>query len=161
MKKFRIELSEEQMIIVARCLEDISRFAAGQSQLQFTIENMLLELPPSDRYKIRNKVTDILRYEVKKHLFPSSHIHKYLDYDSTNFIGNTYQIYRTILHHLAISNETNSVYTSPTLPSGNLGSIKIEEIREEENVVNKYKQNTIVNLTTDEDSRSFYGENGF
>lgn len=30
MKKYKIELSEEQMRLVSDCLEDISRFASGQ-----------------------------------------------------------------------------------------------------------------------------------
>lgn len=29
MKKYRIELSEQQMRLIADCLEDVSRFASG------------------------------------------------------------------------------------------------------------------------------------
>ena len=41
MKKYRIELSEDQMRLVANCLEDVSRFASGQWELRYTIEEMV------------------------------------------------------------------------------------------------------------------------
>jgi hypothetical protein len=49
-------------------------------------------------------------------------------YNSTEFIGNTYQIYRTILHQIAIDNNWNNVYSSPALPSGTMGEVKISKI---------------------------------
>ena len=42
MNKYIIELSEEQMTLVANCLEDISRFGSGQCGLRYTIEEMVL-----------------------------------------------------------------------------------------------------------------------
>lgn len=44
MKKYRIELSEQQMRLIADCLEDVSRFASGQWEMRYTIEKMF-ELP--------------------------------------------------------------------------------------------------------------------
>lgn len=43
-------------------------------------------------------------------------------------IGNTYQIYRSILHQLAIDESWNNVYSDITLPSGDMGTIKVERI---------------------------------
>lgn len=43
-------------------------------------------------------------------------------------IGNTYQIYRSILHQLAIDEDWNNVYSDITLPSGDMGTIKVERI---------------------------------
>ena len=51
-----------------------------------------------------------------------------LGYNGTEFIGNTYQIYRTILHQIAIDNNWDNVYSSPALPSGDMGLVKIERI---------------------------------
>lgn len=39
--KYRIELSEEQMSLIAQCLEDVSRFASGQWKMDNTIEAMV------------------------------------------------------------------------------------------------------------------------
>lgn len=46
-------------------------------------------------------------------------------------IGNTYQIYRSILHQLAIDENWNNVYSDITLPSGDMGTIKVERIDDE------------------------------
>lgn len=129
MKKYKIELSEEQMSIIARCLEDISRFASGQWEMEKTIESMVEELPFEEQIKRRNEVEEILK-QTKKVLLPEISDKSYKGYNSTEFIGNTYQIYRTILHRLAKDKDLHNVYSYPTLPSGNLGTIKIELIDE-------------------------------
>lgn len=126
--KYKIELSEEQMRVVAQCLEDVSRFASGQWKMQNTIETMVKELPFDIRMKRRDEVEELLR-QVKKVLFPEMPDNSSKGYNGTDFIGNTYQIYRTILYQLAKDNNWNNVYSSPALPSGNLGTIKIEEIK--------------------------------
>lgn len=46
-------------------------------------------------------------------------------------IGNTYQIYRSILHQLAIDENWNNVYSDITLPSGDMGTIKVERVNDE------------------------------
>lgn len=48
--------------------------------------------------------------------------------DRKRLIGNTYQIYRSILHQLAIDEDWNNVYSDITLPSGDMGTIKVERI---------------------------------
>lgn len=61
---------------------------------------------------------------------------KHLGYDGGSkdkinrkrLIGNTYQIYRSILHQLAIDEDWNNVYSDITLPSGDMGTIKVERI---------------------------------
>ena len=125
MKKYRIELSEQQMRLIAYCLEDVSRFASGQWELRYTTKEMLRELPLEDQIKGRGEVEDLLK-QVKRVLLPDMHDNSSKGYNGNDFIGNTYQIYRTILHQLAKDNDWNNVYSSPALPSGNMGSIKIE-----------------------------------
>lgn len=125
--KYQIELSEEQMILVANCLEDVSRFASGQIELKNTIIEMIKDMPFEKRIKKRSKVESFLE-KVKKVLLPDLSENEAKKYNATPFIGNTYQIYRTILHQLAKDNNWNNVYSYPALPSGNLGTIKISKI---------------------------------
>lgn len=125
--KYTIELSEEQMRLVADCLEDISRFASGQMELRHTTEEMFRALPHEDYTRMRDQ-KDVLIDKLKKVMLPKMAKNESYGYNSTEFIGNVYQIYRTILHQLAIDNNWNNVYSSPALPSGNMGEVKISKI---------------------------------
>jgi hypothetical protein len=127
MKRYKIELSEEQMRLISSCLEDVSRFASGQWKMQHVVEEMLRGLPFDEKMKKRDGVEEHLK-QIKRILLPELSDNASKGYDGSEFIGNTYQIYRTILHQLAKDNNWNNVYSSPSLPSGNLGSIKIEQI---------------------------------
>lgn len=127
MKKYTIELSEEQMHLISFCLEDLSRFASGQWELRYTIEEMLRGLPFDEQMKRRDEVEELLK-QIKRILLPELHDNASKGYNGSDFIGNTYQIYRTILNKLAIDNDWNNVYSSPSLPSGNMGTIKISEV---------------------------------
>lgn len=127
MKKYRIELSEQQMRLIASCLEDVSRFASGQCNLEYTIEEMIKDLPFDEQMERRDEVRE-LHKQAKILLLPELSENVSYGYNGTEFIGNTYQIYRTILHQLAKDNAWDNVYSSPALPSGNLGTIKIELI---------------------------------
>jgi hypothetical protein len=127
MKKYKIELSEEQMRLVSNCLEDVSRFAGGQWEMRYTVEEMLCGLPFDEQMKRRNEVEELLK-QVKRILLPELPDNGSKGYNGSEFIGNTYQIYRTILHQLAIDNDWNNVYSSAALPSGTLGTIKVNKI---------------------------------
>lgn len=124
MKKYTIELSEEQMSLIAQCLEDVSRFASGQWQMQNTLEAMVKGLPFDEQIRRRDQAEEVLR-QAKKVLLPEISDNSSMGYNGTEFIGNTYQIYRTILHQFAKDNNWENVYSSPALPSGKLGTIKI------------------------------------
>jgi hypothetical protein len=126
-KKYTIELSEEQMRLVAQCLEDVSRFAAGQWELQNTVEAMVKGFPFTDQIQRRDDAEEHLR-KAKQILIPQFVDNQSYGYNSTEFIGNTYQIYRTIWHQLAMDYDWSNVYSSPALASGTLGTIKIEQI---------------------------------
>lgn len=125
MKKYTIELSEEQMRLVSFCLEDLSRFASGQWELRYTIEEMLRGLPFDEQMKRRNEVEELLK-QVKRILLPNLTDNASKGYNGSEFIGNTYQIYRTILHKIAIDNNWDNVYSSPALLSGNMGTVEIK-----------------------------------
>jgi hypothetical protein len=123
-KKYTIELSEEQMRLISDCMDDVSRFAAGQWQLRSTIEEMLRGLPFEEQMKRRDEAEELLR-QAKRVLLPDFADNQSFGYNSTEFIGNTYQITRTILYQLAKDNDWDNVYSSPALASGTLGTIKI------------------------------------
>ena len=126
-KRYTIELSEEQMRLISDCMDDVSRFAAGQWQLRSTIEEMLRGLPFDEQMKRRNEAEELLR-QAKRVLLPDFVDNESFGYNSTEFIGNTYQITRTILYQLAKDNDWDNVYSYPALASGTLGAIKIEQI---------------------------------
>jgi hypothetical protein len=107
-------------------MDDVSRFASGQWQLRSTIEEMLRGLPFDEQMKRRNEAEELLR-QAKQVLLPDFADNQSFGYNSTEFIGNTYQITRTILYQLAKDNDWDNVYSSPALPSGTLGTIKIEQ----------------------------------
>ena len=123
-KKYTIELSEEQMRLIADCLDDVSRFASGQWQLRNTLEEMLTGLPFEEFLERRNKAEELLR-QAKRVLLPDFVDNQSYGYNGTEFIGNCYQISRTILYQLAMDYDWNNVYSSPALPSGTMGTIKI------------------------------------
>ena len=127
MKKYRIELSEDQMRLVANCIEDVSRFASGQWELRYTIEEMLKGLPFDEQMKRRDQVEELLK-QTKRVLLPDFPDNASKGYNGSDFIGNVYQIYRTILYQLAKDNNWDNVYSSPALPSGTLGTVKIESV---------------------------------
>jgi hypothetical protein len=126
-KRYTIELSEEQMRLISDCMDDVSRFAAGQWQLRSTIEEMLRGLPFDEQMKRRNEAEELLR-QAKRVLLPDFVDNESFGYNSTEFIGNTYQITRTILYQLAMDNNWDNVYSYPALASGTLGTIKIEKL---------------------------------
>lgn len=128
MRKFNIELTEEQMWLIANCMEDIGRFASGQMELRNTLPKVIEE--DENFFDTKDLVENKL-YELKKLIFPKLQYNESLGYNSNSFIGNTYQIYRTIKYHLLKDRvDWVNVYSSPALPSGDMGTIKITEIKE-------------------------------
>lgn len=120
-KLYSLVVNEEQLRLIAMCVEDCSRFAAGQ----FGMSNTTAYANVNSEYEFD---TEAVREIEKMRLIPNLDRASYLKYNSTPFIGNTYQIYREILHYLAIKYNWDNVYSGCTLPSGNLGTIKVEEI---------------------------------
>jgi len=150
-KMYRITLSEEQLRLISNCLEDVSRFASGQVKLQYTIEQMVKGLPFDDQINRRDQAEELLG-RVKKVLLPKMLTNESMAYNGTEFIGNTYQIYRTILHQLTVDSNINNTYSSPTLPSGNMGTIKVEKLPIEEKAIcpcgsSKYYQEVYKDVT--------------
>lgn len=129
MKKYRIEVTEEQLRLISNCIEDCSRFASGQCRMEHTLEAMAIDMPHETRIDTKFDAEELLN-GVKRLLLPNLYDNASLSYNATPFIGNTYQLYRTMLYRLAKDNQRNNVYSFPALPSGIMGDVKIELINE-------------------------------
>jgi len=119
MKRYQIELSEEQLRLISNCVEDCHRFAAGQAVLFNTCLNM------ENGLKVRDELRKL------EHLLPS--------YDWAGagckderlkkFIAATYYLYREILHFLTVESGVENVYFFETLRCKDSGEvIKIKRI---------------------------------
>ena len=99
----------------------------GQMELNYTMKKILNTEFPKDfnkQMEVRGQVHEKLA-EIKKILFPNMWTNESHGYNSTPFIGNVYQIYRSILHFLAVDEGWDNVYSGLTLKSGELGTVKI------------------------------------
>lgn len=123
-KKFTIEVTESQLRLIASCVEDMHRFAAGQTKLwNFTcllnngsqVRNKLSKLQPLVTPQIPGA-----SYSWNGGCCPNE--------KQREFIAKTYAIYREIYHFLAIMNGRDNVYTSDTLTCK--GSLPLPIIKE-------------------------------
>lgn len=127
-KRYKIELSEDQLRMIINCVEDCSRFMSGQMELQNTTS--ALEHWRNVQQKLR---------EVKPFVTPN------LPYNATyDWAGNgcpnekqkkllqaSYYLYRELLHQWTLMQDADdwNVYKSPTLRCEGSGEIiKLEEI---------------------------------
>lgn len=132
---YKITLTREQLMLISRCVEDISRYAAGDMDLQHTTETLINDMDRTETLGIRSFIVNNSR-AIRRRLFPDLEDFEHIGYDGGSkdkinrkrLIGNTYQIYRSILHQLAIDEDWNNVYSDITLPSGDMGTIKVERI---------------------------------
>lgn len=124
--------NEKQLLIISKCIEAWSRRYAGQLDL-------IYDTALQERLHVRTygdtQLYCSLRDEIQKHLnviyyllFPELYPNGAYSYNADNTVGNAYQIYRTILHKLAIEHNWDNVYSSPPLPSGNLGKVLVERL---------------------------------
>lgn len=122
-RKYTITLTEEQMILVSHCIEDISRFLAGQTELWHTTSVL----------EDSSEVQDRLRM-LEHHVTPDIPVGASYDWAGSGcpnpiqkkMIAQTYYLYREMLHQYTIANKHKNVYTSETLRCKNSGEpIKI------------------------------------
>ncbi|WP_018675754.1 hypothetical protein [Riemerella columbina] len=124
MKKYQITLTEEQLVLIAQSIEDVQRFASGQMEMNNTLLKLLLGTKKAERYiQAEEKLQ-----ELKPILFPDLNPNASLSYNGNNYVGNLYQIYRTMYYVLNKDGGVMNVYSSPALPSGNMGTIEIKEL---------------------------------
>lgn len=126
MKKYRVILTEEQLMLIAQCVEDCHRFACGQTELwnttsQFNIKNQA-ELR-NQLQKLQPLVTPELEYMASYDWAGNGCKDKH----QKRFIAKTYAIYREILHKII----NDGVYKCSTLTCDEGGQVPIIEVIEE------------------------------
>ena len=126
-------MTESQLRLISQCIEDCSRFAAGQTELDNTI------------YYLRNStlVRDVLR-TVKPIVTPELGLDESYGWNGGScprrlqrgFIAKTYYIYREILHRITEERHKEedmswNVYLGETLRCADSGEpIKLEVVNE-------------------------------
>lgn len=124
MKKYRITLTEEQLMLIANCVEDCHRFACGQTELWNTTSTM------ETHGELKAKMQDLHDFAVPK-------LGMWMSYDWSGescedavqraFIRKTYAIYREILHKVV----NEGVYKRETLTCEDNGGLPIiEEVKD-------------------------------
>ena len=132
-RKWRLTLTESQLRLIAQCVEDCSRFASGQTELDNTI------------CYLRNSTSarDVLR-TVKSIVTPELELNASYGWNGGNcprrlqraFIAKTYYIYREILHRITEEwhkekDMSWNVYFGETLRCADSGEpIKLEVVNE-------------------------------
>lgn len=111
--KYQITLTEEQLMLMARCVEDCSRFAAGQTELY----NVLRSIDMYD-LSLRKKLQDLqplvtpdlgrgASYDWSGSGCPNE--------EQRKFIAQSYYLYREIYHQHNLAEGIDNVYSSETL----------------------------------------------
>lgn len=127
MSKYQIELNEEQLYLIAHCVEDIHRFMSGQTELSNCTSSLdnCRELRDKLR-ELQPLVTPNLPHNASYGWSGSDCPNKY----QRQIIAKTYPIYREIYHFFAVKDKQEyNVYNSDTLTCQEGGEpIKIKEI---------------------------------
>lgn len=126
-KKYQIELTKEQLYLIAQCVEDIHRFMGGQTELNNCTASLEKSRDLRDKLReLQPLVTPDLPHNSSYGWSGSSCHNKY----QREIIAKTYPIYREIYHFFAVKNKQEySVYNSDTLTCPEGGEpIKIKEI---------------------------------
>ena len=130
-KKWRIELTEHQLRLIANCVEDCHRFIAGQTELSNSITCLKHYFKLREELdKLQPLVTPLLgrgaSYGWNGGSCPNNNQRK--------FIAETYYLYREIYHQLTLEAAKDkdmgwNVYLSETLTCNESGEqINIERI---------------------------------
>lgn len=128
MKKYQITLTEDQLMLMAQCVEDCHRFAAGQTELY----NVLRSIDMYD-FTLRKRLQDL-------HSLVTPGLGRGASYgwngsscpneEQRKFIAQSYYLYREIYHQY--NEEMDNVYSSKTLRCADSGEpIKIKVINKE------------------------------
>lgn len=119
-KKYQITLTEEQLMLMARCVEDCSRFAAGQTELG----NTLLFTDKYPHFELRRSLQDL-----QPLVTPGLGRGASYGWNGSNcpneeqrkFIAQSYYLYREIYHQHNLAEGIDNVYTSETLRCADSG----------------------------------------
>lgn len=132
MKKYRLELTEHQLMLLARCTEDCSRFIAGQTEMWNSTSYTL-----KDGVKLRESLKDLQPFVTPD--LPNGASYGWdggscENEDQRKFIAETYYLYREIYHKVTTERNKEvdmgyNVYLGSTLRCKDSGEpIKVEPI---------------------------------
>ena len=129
-KKFRITVSESQLRMIANCVEDCSRFMAGDLELHNCTSKL-------NSYCELHEEMKRLQHHVTPHLSRGANYdwagNHCPDEVQRKFIAASYYLYREIRHFDAIRRNVDNVYRGTTLCCADSGMpILIEEVKEED-----------------------------
>lgn len=112
MRKYTITLTEHQMMLIANCVEDISRFLAWRTELWNTTS--VLDNSRDVRYRMAEMAKVVtpeldrgMNYDWTGNNCPNEHQKK--------MIAQTYYLYREMQHQYTLANGHKDVYSSETL----------------------------------------------
>lgn len=119
-KTYQITLTKEQLMLMAHCVEDCSRFAAGQTELYNTLlfinKHLYFELCKK-LYDLQPLVTPSLGRGASYGWNGSSCPNE----EQRKFIAQSYYLYREIFHQHNLAEGIDNVYTSETLRCADSG----------------------------------------
>lgn len=130
-KKWRIEITEHQLMLMAKCVEDCHRFIGGQMELSNSTSCLTRHLELSEELgKLQPFVTPQLERGASYGWNGSS----CPDKNQRKFLAETYYLYREIYHQLTLEDAKQkdmgwNVYLGETLTCKDSGEpIKVERI---------------------------------
>ena len=130
-KKWRIELTEHQLRLIANCVEDCHRFIAGQMGLDNSTACLEHYSELSDEFRNPQPHVTLLLGRGAYHGWDSGSCP---DENQRQFIAETYYLYREIYHQLILDMSKNknmycNVYLDETLTCDESGEpIKVERV---------------------------------
>lgn len=126
MKKYQITLHETQLRLIAECLEDCSRFMAGQTDMANCTSRL------QNMREVRDQLKELHRTVVPELGHGSSYPWNGLGCPNKAqriFIAGSYYLYREMRHADVVSRGIDNVYSSPTLRCADSGEpIEIKEV---------------------------------
>ena len=126
MKKYRITLTEEQLILISNCVEDCHRFACGETELQNTTSAFNIKEWKELRYRLQC-LQPLVTPELSRGASYGWSGTGCKDEYQRKFIAKTYAIYREILYKVV----NNGVYKYPILTCEEGGELPIiEEVKD-------------------------------
>ena len=117
-KKWRIELTEHQLRLIANCVEDCHRFAAGQLEMIYT--TACLEHPNELRHRLARLQPFVTPQLEQGYAYDWAGTHC-PNNEQRKFIAETYYLYRKIVEEMTIervrtkNNSLGNKYLSETL----------------------------------------------
>lgn len=123
--KYQLTVTEDQLRLIANCVEDVCRFMAGQVELWNATSNLPTYCEPRDKLEeVKPLITPNLPDNASYGWSGGGCDNEY----QRKFIAKAYCVYRKILHQMKIQDKNNTewnVYDSPTLTCKDDGPLPI------------------------------------